>query len=256
MRKIALFLTILTAPLAATADEVEAFLRQAELMRIESYQASEEAKAIAREGFENRARLSERDQERLSQAEAFFRSDAFQEQQAKWRNDIASWIGADAWESESGNDEEGEVLPYSERPILFASSSVPMRTLRNYARDLEKVGGVMVFRGFVGGVSQVTPTLKLFGDILKKDASCKTEPCDRRNVPILIDPIIFREYGVNVVPALAIHGQTNLAKYCKGTEGLNPSSTIVYGDSSIKYLAQRLFEETGMPEHRRIVERL
>ncbi|WP_409372961.1 TrbC family F-type conjugative pilus assembly protein [Sphingobium herbicidovorans] len=35
-------------------------------------------------------------------------------------------------------------------PMLFASSSMPLQTLRNYASQLETVGGVIAFRGVPG----------------------------------------------------------------------------------------------------------
>ena len=52
---------------------------------------------------------------------------------------------------------KGGTLPGNERIYLFISSSVPIGTLRNYARDLDRLGDpnvFMVLQGFVGGMKR------------------------------------------------------------------------------------------------------
>src|SRR3546814_14823474 len=54
-------------------------------------------------------------------------------------------------------------------PVLFVSSSMPISTLRNYAVQLEKVRGVMAFRGVPGGLRKMGPMAKLTAQILRLD---------------------------------------------------------------------------------------
>jgi hypothetical protein len=58
-------------------------------------------------------------------------------------------------------------------PVLFVSSSVPIPTLRNYAVELEKVHGVMAFRGVPGGLHKMGPMAKLTAQILRLDPGCE-----------------------------------------------------------------------------------
>lgn len=167
-------------------------------------------------------------------------SQEFKEAQEKWTENLAETMKIDLPPQKKDSD---ALIPYSGKPILFASRSIPMGTLRQYAADLEKVGGLIVIRGFIGGVSQLKPTIRFVDEILKKDTKCKIEPCERFKTSVSVDPIIFREYGIKSVPALAVHGVTNLRNYCNGTDGLNISKNVAYGDYSIEHLIGALAEK-------------
>lgn len=221
---------------------------------IENYQPDATTLESVKNAYEKRATIAD-DNQAVKEMGLIINSREFQEHQATLRKEIASAMGVNDW-MPADKDGETKKLPYSARPILFASSSVPLATLRNYIADLERVNGVMVFRGFIGGMNKVMPSLNYMDALIKKSVNCKKEPCERYQVPVLIDPILFREYAVKSVPAFAVHGLTNLSAYCNGTDGLNPSQYIVYGDSSVKYLSMKLYEKSGDELHKLISEAL
>ena len=226
--------------------EVEAFLRAAESAGVESYKPEEATREYVEKSLENRKTLSADEKAVVQEINSQIQSDEFKEQQAVWRKKLGQVMGSDAWQAQSNaNTDVIQTLPYSERPLLFISSSMPMRTLRTYAQSLERVGGAMILRGFVDGMDNIKPTLHFISDILKVDLHCTKEPCARRQVEVLIDPFIFREYGIKAVPAFTVHDITELEAYCKGTEGLNPASVVVYGDNSIEYLAEQFARKSG-----------
>jgi len=229
---------------------VESFLRKAEEVNVEGYKPDEASRISVKQAFDNRKALTSDELTVVEGIQEQLHSDEFKRQQEAWRKQLGEVMGTDAWVTDN-TDSPTKVLPYSERPLLFISSSMPMRTLRTYAQSLEGIGGVMVLRGFVDGMDKVGPTLRFVSNILKIDEDCTNEPCARRQVQVLIDPIIYREYGIKSVPAFTVHDVTNLDAYCKGTKGLNPASVVVYGDNSIEYLAQRFAKDSG-----RSIERL
>lgn len=243
MKKMIIIALLAACPFSMAETVVDRAIKKAQEAGVDQYSPSEEAKAIAENGFKNRAELGADGKRVVENVGDTLKSKEFQAKQKQWREALSGVMGTDAWQPQEQQSKGG--LPYSSRPILFISSSIPLPTLRNYAADLEKVNGVMVMRGFVGGVGEMGPTMKFIGEVLKVRASCSDEPCERRSVEVMIDPILFREYGVKAVPGFTVHGLTNLEAYCKGTETLNPSSVVVYGDNSIKYLADRYSREAG-----------
>jgi len=68
------------------------------------------------------------------------------------QNDLKSQVYKTAGIDGNNESEKGPEL-VSDQVVLFVSSSMPVQTLRNYARALAKVNGVMVLRGSVGGMS-------------------------------------------------------------------------------------------------------
>lgn len=241
MRKLIALTVLYCASSWGSDDIVTNFFHSLE-MDIENYEASQDVKDSVRSSYKNRATLDKHTQAAVDKMWETYNSAEFRRESDKWTAQIAEMLGTSAWESPKP---ESKALPYSGRPILFVSSSMPTRTLRTYAEALERVNGAMVIRGFVGGVSELAPTLRFIGEFLKIDPSCDNEPCDRRVVEVLIDPILFREYGIRSVPAFTIHGQTELDGYCKGTAGLNASGVVVYGDNSVDYLITRYAHLSG-----------
>src|SRR3546814_579136 len=66
-------------------------------------------------------------------------------------------------------------------PVLFVSSSMPISTLRNYAVQLERVHGVMAFRGVPGGLRKMGPMAKVTAQILRLDPGCEGPNCVMRD---------------------------------------------------------------------------
>lgn len=124
-------------------------------------------------------------------------------------------------------------------PVLFVSSSVPISTLRNYAVQLEKVRGVMAFRGVPGGLKKMGPMAKLTAQILRIDPGCEGPNCVMRNVQLIIDPIVFRQHGIAQVPALAMIPGDPTQAYCERDDDSPRAAHVVFGDSALS----GMFEE-------------
>lgn len=130
--------------------------------------------------------------------------------------------------------------------VLFISSSIPEITLKRYARDLAKTGGVMVLRGGIDGIKKISPTLKFIHNTLKKDSHCKGfKDCELFNTQIIIDPKLFIENNIERVPALAYLPKITLDTYCEDKSKAHniTANTIVYGDASLTGLLEELIKE-------------
>ena len=142
-------------------------------------------------------------------------------------------------------------------PLIFASSSMPISTLRNYAAQLEKAGGVIAFRGVPGGLSRIGPMARLSARILRLDPGCEGPACAMRNVQLVIDPILFRQHGVARVPAFAMVPGDPTLPYCERDEESGPrASHIVYGDAALSGLMEEYARLGGKEEVSDVASRL
>lgn len=123
-------------------------------------------------------------------------------------------------------------------PVLFVSSSMPVETLRTYAGQLERVGGVMAFRGMPGGMREVAPMAKLSAAILRIDPGCEGPACAMRDVQMIVDPLIFRQHGVTQVPALAMIPGDPTKPYCERDEASPRAAHLVLGDAALSGLLE------------------
>jgi type-F conjugative transfer system pilin assembly protein TrbC len=123
-------------------------------------------------------------------------------------------------------------------PVLFVSSSMPIETLRTYAGQLERAGGVMAFRGMPGGMRQVAPMAKLSAAILRRDPGCDGPACAMRDVQLIVDPLVFRQHGVARVPALAMIPGDPTLPYCERDEASPRSAHLVQGDAALSGLLE------------------
>jgi len=126
-------------------------------------------------------------------------------------------------------------------PVLFVSSAMPVATLRTYAGQLERAGGVMAFRGMPGGMRQVAPMAKLSAAILRIDPGCDGPACAMRDVQLIVDPLVFRQHGVTRVPALAMVPGDPTQPYCERDEAAPRARHLVFGDAAL----DGLLEEYG-----------
>jgi conjugal transfer pilus assembly protein TrbC len=134
-------------------------------------------------------------------------------------------------------------------PLIFASSSMPIPTLRTYAAQLEKAGGVIAFRGVPGGLSRIGPMARLSARILRLDPGCEGPACAMRNVQLVVDPILFRQHGVTRVPAFAMVPVDPTLPYCERDEEIVPrASHIVYGDAALSGLIEEYARLGGKEE--------
>ena len=182
------------------------------------------------------------------QSEAFKRKYEAEIERLKgtvFKDTIDSYYG-DSNGAEKGSA-KGGTLPGNERIYLFISSSVPIGTLRNYARDLDRLGDpnvFMVLQGFVDGMKRMKPTLDFVKGIIAADASCDvmTQGCKAYRVNIKIDPLLFRKYGITRVPAAVYAADVRITdlSLSEGMEGNVKTGNhyALYGDASLAHVLE------------------
>lgn len=141
--------------------------------------------------------------------------------------------------------EETNVI--GDRLVLFVSSSMPISVLRNYVRDIDRVGGVMIFRGTIGGIDSFMPTVEFLRQLLAVDVSCTAANCDMRTTNISIDPQRFSHHGIARVPALIFEKNMKIQAYCKQGDSGPKAQTIAYGDASLAGLTNAIYQANEEP---------
>lgn len=140
----------------------------------------------------------------------------------------------------------------SGRIYLFISSSIPEVTLRHYARDLSTLPNAsMIMIGFVGGMQKMAPTAQFISNVLIKDPTCHSDSCLGYDTEVLVDPLLFRKYGITRVPALVYIPEFSEIKIGEGSEGLIPETPkhyAVYGDASLSYLLDMIHRKSKDPD--------
>lgn len=165
----------------------------------------------------------------------FSRSNEFREKQ----NAVKAQVLGSSGLNSAPEEEQGPKLAGNQL-VMFVSSSMPLNTLRNYARDLSKVGGVMVMRGTVGGISKMQETINLTRNVLVANPTCEGAKCKMWGTEMLIDPMLFRLYDIKRVPALIYQPDMHIQSYCDGLENATKASAVVYGDGSVRRLLERM----------------
>lgn len=153
----------------------------------------------------------------------------------------------------ASDDEAAAHLPSEEtneigdRLVLFASSAMPISVLRNYVKDVDRVGGVMIFRGTIGGIDSFMPTVRFMRKLLAIDPNCTSASCDMRQTNISIDPQRFSHHGINRVPAVIFEKNMKIQAYCKEGDRDPKASIIAYGDASLAGLTNAIYQRTQEP---------
>jgi conjugal transfer pilus assembly protein TrbC len=140
------------------------------------------------------------------------------------------------------------IMPAGGKVYIFVSSSVPLSTLRTYASELDRLddpGVSMLLRGFVKGMKYFRPTLEFVSGIVVEESRCdfSSKICDRYNASISIDPLVFRKFGIESVPAVCyVRGKDNEGdpENLKGAQ----DAYIVYGDHSLERALEIINKET------------
>ncbi|MBI3755300.1 MAG: hypothetical protein HY265_03965 [Deltaproteobacteria bacterium] len=160
---------------------------------------------------------------------------------------------------DSGAIQEKGILAEDERVYVFISSSVPVETLRNYTAAVDALherNVVMVIRGFVDGVKKIGPTLDFVKKIIFKDKSCdiKKGKCETYKANIMIEPRLFRQYGIDKAPAIV---------YARGAVINNLEMTprddsfyVVYGDISLDGAMEIIDKEARTESLPRLVKKI
>ena len=155
-------------------------------------------------------------------------------------------------------------LSSNERIYLFISSSVPRQTIRNYTAQIAKgedPNVVVVMRGFIGGMEYVKPTLEFTHEILKRDESCELpKECELYGVNFEIDPLLFRRYGIDKVPAVVYVSDIGVED-TEASEGLEDNARVsdfhvFYGDVSLDYALERINEKAKSAPLKAVIDEL
>ena len=157
--------------------------------------------------------------------------------QNKYRLKAAKILGTEQY-----LEKEKIELDRSAKVVVFISESVPLKTLRNYASVLDKVGGALIMRGMIGGMSEVRPTALFSSEVLKIDSTCQ-QNCKFFKTQVLIDPLLFRKYNISSVPAITVQKGVQFQTYCHSVDQIKTNDTVVYGDVSIEYALGRYLDE-------------
>ncbi|MBB6117749.1 conjugal transfer pilus assembly protein TrbC [Rahnella inusitata] len=171
------------------------------------------------------------------------------------QNELKSRVYQTAGVKEDSSHDDGPEL-VSDQVVMFVSSSMPLQTLRNYARDLSKINGVMVMRGTIGGISKIGETMRLTHDTLRADPTCEGAGCKMWKTQMLIDPVIFRVYNIQQVPALIYQPNMHIQSYCDGLENINRASEVIYGDASVNGMLTRLNQLSPNANVHNLIKRL
>ena len=237
LRTLLISLTLTTFALSAPATAQEEDGANDAYSASVSDRASLEHKAItAAAAAQTRAVADSEMTRRAKKTEEAVLSEAFK----ALMNDMSPGL-MNALGVEDGADiEPSSPIPPELRPasviVVFASSSVPLPTLRRYAADIEKSGGAMALRGGVGGLKELGPTVDFIMEVLKVDPHCDGPDCDMREVRVIIDPLLFEAANVRRVPAVAVVDHDPFVSYCeREAEAPRDDGWIVtYGDASLQ----------------------
>jgi len=209
---------------------------------------------------------------KAEETKAFYDSAGFQEKLREEQNRIKTATIGDLFDSyyeDAGKDSNNGLvhLAEGERIYIFISASMPMHVLRAYAADAAQLGDSrvsLVLRGFVGGMNKIVPTANMIAEMLKKNPSCElsdTHKCDMQRVEVMVDPLLYRRYGVQQVPTFV---------YAKGVSSINPGMSEgdtnnarqtgeilrLAGDASLKYVVAKFYDETGSESLKRLANKL
>ncbi len=192
--------------------------------------------------------------------DAYYRSDEFQSrlraEYDRLQNDLFK-VGDNAagnYYSDAAKLPQPGKLPADERIYIFISKSVPRETLRSYIQAVDRLRDPnvsLVLRGFVDGMKMFGPTLEFVRELLVKDPGCDVlkSKCPTYVAEIRIDPLLFRRYGIDRVPAIT-YARGVSVQDAQMSEGREDNSTVrnfytVYGDVSLEYALELFRRESG-----------
>ena len=129
--------------------------------------------------------------------------------------------------------------------FIFISSSMPMYEIRRYVRQVAMLGEPdiqIVMRGFIGGVKYIKPTIRFFYEAVKVNPNCKGLRCKTYNVSFDVNPLPFRKYHVDRVPAFVF--DPDFHKIMPYNIDRDDGSYKLYGDVSLEYAVKILYKNS------------
>lgn len=186
----------------------------------------------------------------------YIKTKEFKEKVEQFKKDLETLIGQQSFYTQPDVFEKyypsykpsRGYLSGDERIYIFISSSMPEDTLRNLARDASRIGNnvYLVMRGGINGLGKITPTVLWIQNILKRDPICE-QNCEFYSVKVLIDPFLFRKYGVERVPAVVYAaGIDNPSGLSEGLESVKTREYwLSYGDVPLSMHLKLIQQHSG-----------
>lgn len=237
-------------PVKATNESVTNALRQAE-GRVKPLEGKLQPNLVG-----NLAERVDRMREYLDSPE--YRAQIAQETE-RVRKDVFGSATDSYYQEVASGPQRKDLLAKGEAIYIFVSSSMPVETVRRYVSDasaLNEANVRVVMRGFVSGVSKIMPTFNWIRSTLVMDAGCDSFDCDVFRVGVGIDPVAFRRFDVNHVPAVVfVRGLNSLEDVQDDARSVSDYYKIS-GDSSLRYHLERIADAGGGDQIRSLAKRL
>ena len=135
--------------------------------------------------------------------------------------------------------DQSNQLAATEHLYLFLSSSMGEDALSRLLAGIAGLGGeqiVPVFAGLPHGLDDWPGNTRFFQQVLQKEPTCRdtaANTCERLQVRLQINPVLFRQYGVTEVPTLV---------YDNGSRAWS-----VHGDAQLAVLLERIHKAANSP---------
>jgi len=208
-------------------------------------------------------------QEEVKKAENYIQSEEFQARVEFFRDHLSKLLLGDYYDtllkqkSKEGRDmsdrrdtvqgagldnKSGSKLGLQshERIYVFVSSSLPDEVVSSYVRAVDELREnriVFVLRGAIDGMTYIGPTVNWVMRFMLKDRECIVsgdsivKGCRLYAVRFIIDPLLYRKYKVDKVPAvLYVSGVKTIEDFSEGLEDVSFDRAVVsYGDVDFYY---------------------
>lgn len=190
--------------------------------------------------------------EKAKGAAEITKTDEFKERMEKYQKETMKSIeqyvpAAKVAETEKKGNEKNNIqglLNNDERLYVLVSTSMPKETIRKYLADINKIGDpnvIMVLRGVPGGARNLVN----FRNTIIEQWSIK----EMDLINIQIDPLIFRAYSIDSVPAIIYASGLELMDI-EQSEGWSENAQvkdayIIHGDVSLEYAIESIYQRTG-----------
>ena len=143
-----------------------------------------------------------------------------------------------ATRADDPKDQSSQLLA-TEHLYLFLSSSMTEDAIRRLLAGIARLGDqqvVPVFAGLPHGIDNWPGNTRFFQQVLQAESTCRdtaTNTCERLQVPLRINPVLFRQYGVTEVPTLV---------YDNGSRAWS-----VQGEAQLAVLLERIHKASDSP---------
>ena len=233
----------LVASLIFVGSTVEADERQSDREQVE--QVLEQARKLSETMRLPENSHSQKGLEAARQTLEQFNAPAFQEE---LRCQQAKIQGNDSVQEQAGTMKKDGKLTSQESVYLFLSSSVPEAMVNRYLIDIGRTGDQRispVMFGLPQGLEGKSLNADYFSRVMQADPGCRDtpeSPCQRLEVPLRVNPVMFARYDINEVPALI---------YDNGQD-----SWSIHGDAELAFLLEKVGKVANSPSLAGISARL